>query len=152
MNPILLEIFFPDYKPPHEIVRQTYDRLFEAIRPVAPEVSASAWKAWNEDRPVGLALAGAIRAWGEQIRVEEREKQKKLEARLETQVETQEKQLDQQAKDIRDVQKDLYEMDTQCVKLKQIIAHHVETIQDQRNLLAKQYERLARLSGLPKDE
>lgn len=148
MNPILLEIFFPDYKPPHEIVRQTYDRLFESIRPVAPEISASAWKAWNEDRPVGLALADAIRAWGEKIRAEEREQQKKLDAIIQTQ----EKQLDQQAKDIRDVQKDLYEMDTQCVKLKQIIARHVETIQDQRNLLAKQYERLARLSGLPKDE
>ena len=148
MNPILLEIFFPDYKPPHEIVRKTYDHLFESIRPVAPEVSASAWKAWNEDRPVGLALADAIRAWGEKIRAEEHETRKKLDARLETQ----EKQLAQQAKDIQAAKRALDDTNTLLAEIQEICIQKQKTIDDQNNLIVKKHDQLARLSGLPKDE
>ena len=148
MNPILLEIFFPDYKPPHEIVRKTYERLFESIRPVAPEVSASAWKAWNEDRPVGPALADAIRAWGEKIRAEEREKQKKLEALLETQ----EKQLTQQAKDIQAAKKAIDDVNKDLAEIQEFCILRQKFIEDQNDLIVKQYDQLARLSGLPKDE
>ena len=148
MDPILLRVLFPDYRPPHEIVQQTCDDLLKSIRPVAPEVVDAARKALDEGYSMGPALARAIRAWGERIRSDEHETQNKLEARLETQG----KQLAQQAKDIQAAKKDLNEVETQSVKLKQIIALHVETIRDQRNLLAKQYEQLARLSGLPKDE
>jgi hypothetical protein len=148
MNPILLEIFFPDYKPPHEIVRQTYDHLFESIRPVAPEVSASAWKAWNEDRPVGPALANAIRAWGEKIRAEERETQKKLDALIQTQ----EKQLAQQAKDIQAAKRVLDETNKELAGIQEICIQKQKTIDDQNNLIVKKHDQLARLSGLPKDE
>ena len=142
---------FVDVIPREKVIVETAEHLLEPLRSYLPGAVNTVLKTLDDGRnpkAAGQSLADAIRVRGEQIRAEEREQQKKLEARLETQ----EKQLDQQAKDIRDVQKDLYEMDTQCVKLKQIIARHVETIQDQRNLLAKQYERLARLSGLPKDE
>ena len=148
MNPILLEIFFPDYKPPHEIVRQTYDRLFEAIRPIAPEISASAWKAWNEDRPVGPALADAIRAWGEKIRAEEHETQKKLDAIIQTQ----EKQLAQQAKDIQAAKKAMDDTNTLLAEIQEICIQKQKTIDDQNNLIVKKHDQLARLSGLPKDE
>ena len=142
---------FVDVIPREKVIVETAEHLLEPLRSYLPGAVNTVLQTLDDGRnlvPAGQSLADAIRVRGEQIRAEEREQQKKLEARLETQ----EKQLAQQAKDIRDVQKDLYEMDTQCVKLKQIIAHHVETIQDQRNLLAKQHERLARLSGLPKDE
>ena len=148
MNPILLEIFFPDYKPPHEIVRQTYDHLFESIRPVAPEISASAWKAWNEDRPVGPALADAIRAWGEKIRAEEHETQKKLEAHIQTQ----EKQLAQQAKDIQAAKKAMDDVNKVLAETQESCIQKQHFIDEQNNLIVKKHEQLARLSGLPKDE
>ncbi len=144
----MLKFLFSNTEPPDVIARRAYTELLEGLRPVCPEAYAAAWQAWKEGRLVGPALADSLRIWTEQVRAERSETLTKLQDRLQTQ----EKQLAQQEKDIQaakkaidDVNKDLAEIQEFCI-LKQ------KFIDDQNNLIVKQYEQLARLSGLPKDE
>lgn len=144
----MLKLFFSKTEPPDVIARRAYTELLEGLRLVCPDAYTAAWQAWKEGRLVGPALADSLRIWTEQVCAEHSETLTKLQTRLQTQ----EKQLAQQEKDIQaakkaiqDVNKDLADIQEICIKKQKII-------DDQNNLIVKQYERLARLSGLPKDE
>ncbi len=128
------------------VLPRAYIQLLDPLRAVCPEARDATFKAWEEGRPIGPALADAIRAWGEQIRAEG----KKTAATLYARFLAQEKQLTEQGKEIETSRKQMDELKKQIQKLEESNTEKTETIQSQNNLLVKQHEQFIRLLGSPK--
>ena len=142
---------FVDVIPREKVIVETAEHLLQPLRSFLPGAVNTVLKTLDDGRnpkAAGQSLADAIRAWGERIRAEEHETQKKLEAHIQTQ----EKQLAQQAKDIQAAKKAMDDTNTLLAEIQEICIQKQKTIDDQNNLIVKKHDQLARLSGLPKDE
>ena len=142
---------FLDVIPSEKVVADTAERLLQPLRSFLPSAVNTVLQTLDNGRypvPAGERLADAIRAWGEKIRAEERETQKKLEARIQTQ----EQQLAQQAKDIQAAKRALDDANKALAEMQETCIQNQKMIDRQNDLIVKQHEQLALLSGLPKDQ